>query len=82
MNEMLPKKIEDPRKVILSDYITVIRGTKAITYIGSELPLNKVRIYKGEPVTVIAETPLHGEIYKYGNHGGFWEQIGTTCGYA
>ena len=31
---------------------------------------------------VIHETPLHGEVYRYGNHGDFWEQIGTTEGYA
>lgn len=31
---------------------------------------------------VISESGLHGEIYRYGNHGDYWEQIGTTGGYA
>ncbi len=31
---------------------------------------------------VISESGLHGEIYSYGNHGDFWEQTGTTEGYA
>lgn len=31
---------------------------------------------------VIHEDPLHGDIYRYGNHGELWEQRGTTEGYA
>ena len=31
---------------------------------------------------VIAELGLHGEIYRWGNHGDWWEQVGETCGYA
>ena len=33
-------------------------------------------------VIVIYEQGLHGIIYRYGNHGDFWESIGTTIGYA
>ena len=33
-------------------------------------------------LVVIAETPLSGQVFQYGNHGGFWETIGTVCGYA
>jgi hypothetical protein len=33
-------------------------------------------------VIVIYEQDLHGIIYRYGNHGDFWESIGTTIGYA
>ena len=35
-----------------------------------------------QPITVITDGPLEGVIYHYGNHGDFWEQIGTTVGYA
>ena len=31
---------------------------------------------------VISENALEGKVYKYGNHGQFWEKIGKTCGYA
>ena len=31
---------------------------------------------------VLHETPLHGNLYRYGNHGDSWEQTGTTEGYA
>ena len=83
MNETFPKKIENPREVILSDFIKVIRDKKVDTYIGSALPLSKVKVCKEwGTVTVIAQTPTHGEIYQYGNHGDYWEQIGTSCGYA
>lgn len=33
-------------------------------------------------LVVIAETPLSGEVFRYGNHGDYWEAIGTVCGYA
>lgn len=38
--------------------------------------------YKKGVITVCRESPLHGEIYKYGNHGSFWEKVGETDGYA
>lgn len=33
-------------------------------------------------ILVIAESYLHGEIYRYGNYGDFWVKIGGTRGYA
>ena len=33
-------------------------------------------------ITVIADAPLHGTVYVYGNHGCYWEKVGTTDGYA
>lgn len=34
-------------------------------------------------LTVIAESPLEGYIYRYNNYGNReWTKIGTTCGYA
>ena len=33
-------------------------------------------------ILVIAENPTDGVVYRYGNHGAYWEKIGTTCGYA
>lgn len=31
---------------------------------------------------VITEYGLSGKVYRYGNHGNYWEEIGETCGYA
>lgn len=33
-------------------------------------------------VTIIYEEPLCGAIYRYGNHGKYWEKTGKTIGYA
>lgn len=33
-------------------------------------------------ITVIAESPMTGTIYRYGNYGLFWDKIGQTKGYA
>lgn len=33
-------------------------------------------------ITVIAESALQGWVFRFGNHGEFWEQIGNTAGYA
>lgn len=37
---------------------------------------------KYKAVIVIYEQSFYGIIYRYGNHGDFWESIGTTIGYA
>lgn len=33
-------------------------------------------------VTVIIEDVFDGKIFCYGNHGDYWEEVGTTNGYA
>lgn len=33
-------------------------------------------------IMLIIETPTEGIIYKYGNHGNFWEITGRMCGYS
>lgn len=33
-------------------------------------------------ILLIAESPLSGKVYRYGNYGDFWTEIGTTTGYA
>ena len=40
------------------------------------------QVGKDKIITVYQDTPLHGEIYHYGNHGEFWELWGITRGYA
>lgn len=36
----------------------------------------------GFAIIVIFESYAHGDIYRYGNRGAFWEQIGETEGFA
>lgn len=31
---------------------------------------------------VVAESALSGKVYRYGNHGDYWEEVGETRGYA
>ena len=34
-----------------------------------------------KPIHVIIDDWLSGEMYTYGNHGDYWEKVGTTEGY-
>ena len=48
-----------------------------------ELTLKEIAEQMNSPmITVFVESPLHGEIYQYGNYGDEWWQIGETGGYA
>lgn len=38
--------------------------------------------YSEGVITLIAESPLAGEIYEYGNYGLYWVRHGETRGYA
>lgn len=40
------------------------------------------RYHDSATIIVITYGPLKGEIYEYGNHGGYWEQVGVLAGYA
>lgn len=33
-------------------------------------------------IIVLVEYPLDGAVYRYGNHGEYWEKIGTLKGFA
>lgn len=33
-------------------------------------------------ITVMEEGPFEGQVYRYGNHGSYWEKIGSLEGYA
>lgn len=39
-------------------------------------------ISESDRILVIAENALEGAVFRYGNHGFFWEKVGTTGGYA
>lgn len=40
------------------------------------------RAVNSRSILVISEIGVRGEIYRYGNHGDYWELVGETCGYA
>ena len=35
----------------------------------------------GHELTVLVRGPKHGAVYRYGEHGDFWEKCGTMSGY-
>lgn len=83
---MFPKKIENPKEVCLYDMITIIRyfgkKTDVAYFTRDDLTLDNIETSGANFIIVISEKPLGGEVYRYHNHGKFWEQIGTVCGYA
>lgn len=81
------KKITNPNEIQIYDLITIIYndydGKPTIEeIISNDMTLGDIDIHKAKGIIVIAESPLHGEVYRYGNQGDFWERIGEVCGYA
>lgn len=37
---------------------------------------------KDKIIILLAESPLSGKVFQYGNYGDFWVEHGTTKGYA
>lgn len=70
------------------DVICVIAQNKTEWIYNSEVFDEPLRLSDCEDIAgldrilVIAENSLEGAVFRYGNHGFFWERIGTTSGYA
>lgn len=89
---MLYSSVENPETVEMLDVTTVITDDDAkcskihvIPELGESLTLADIRNSVDSSkrcITVITEWPLEGYVYRYGNHGDYWEKIGETCGYA
>lgn len=81
-----PERVENPCDVAIYDFITVIRSQgnkiKAERFVSDWSTLADIKTHKGESIILIAEDPRGGGVYRYGNHGEYWEQIGEVCGYA
>ena len=89
--------IRNPKKVDLSDTIIRITW-KATETIGRhelhgieiyhsgeyDMPISLADVKRLYPKAelVISDDALSGKIYRYGNHGEFWEEVGETRGYA
>lgn len=76
---------------VYTGWLTDLKRTKVRPHIEeidhipcSWLTLDEIseQLRPAHSITVIVDTPLEGIIYHYGNHGGFWEQVGKTTGYA
>lgn len=81
------KPISDKIVTIISKGKTLdAKPTVAIIYHDGQYkaPLSLDIILKEYPNVrmVIVEDGLHGEVYRYGNHGDVWELTGKTEGYA
>lgn len=65
-----------------------ISGVSTYPHHGEEMCLENCRRFAAQcgwrsgNITVTVECPTEGKVYCHGNHGDFWEEIGTTCGYA
>lgn len=94
----LPNRVSDETELNRFDgIIKIITNNRCKTIYQSEfeskittlkdcidIAMKELKAETTEPIIiVIAETPLEGCIYRYGNREEmYWEQIGTTCGYA
>lgn len=76
-----------------ADWIKIIFADKCIeVFLGNDRCLNytfdeamqeaKQNGWNDEIILLIAESPLEGKIYQYGNSGDCWAEHGTTMGYA
>lgn len=76
-----------------ADIIKIIFENKCVEiFLGIERCLNytfnevlqeaKRNGYNSGTIILIAESPLSGMIYQYGNYGDYWAEHGTTMGYA
>lgn len=83
------ERIYFPEAERLGEIIKIIRRGASDSVTAEEiiqdenaLTLNDIEISDSSVMIIISETPLEGKVYRYGNHGPFWEEIGKTCGYA
>ena len=65
----------DTSEKVRTMYLNEYDEPKSLKGIREMLPAAKT-------ITVFAENALKGKIYRYGNHGDFWEYVGDTTGYA
>ena len=87
------KQIKNEDSIGYADLLKIIFDDKCITkYLTDESVLNikfsevlqiaHENAYSEGVITLIAESPLAGKVYEYGNYGSFWVDHGETRGYA
>ena len=78
-----------------ADYLHIIFGDKRVKFFTNDersldftfdevMDVATKNGYKTEMGTIllIAESPLDGIVYRYGNYGDYWVKCGATIGYA
>lgn len=84
-------EIKNPEKVEFSEMIlTIIFRVNDFESLVEKMclhedeltTLKEIKDYYSSVEMVIAESALSGKVYRYGNHGEFWEEVGETRGYA
>lgn len=84
-------EIKESDSIGNADILKIIFGNKCVTKVLSseeEPTFAEVREiavkngYSSGVIILIAESPLEGEVFEYGNYGEFWVEHGKTRGYA
>lgn len=87
------KTIELKDCVEYADFLQIVFADKCVeVFLGNERCLNytfneimreaRKNGWKDGTILLIAESPLSGKVYQYGNYGAYWVEHGTTVGYA
>lgn len=92
----LNSEILNPSEVVFDGMViitVIINNYELVSLFGCEdesaptlKNIEELVFKKGYPrrvfVMVIAEYPLYGTVYNYGNHGPYWAEVGKTIGFA
>ena len=87
------EQIKGTDSIGYADYLYIVFGEKCVEFFPKlERQLNttfdevvevaRKNGYENGTILLIAESPLSGTVYRYGNYGAYWVEIGSTMGYA
>lgn len=76
-----------------ADYLHIVFDKKCVeffpdlrreldTTFDEVLEVAKKNGFENGTILLVAESPLNGTVYRYGNYGDYWAKIGETMGYA
>lgn len=76
-----------------ADYLHIVFGEKCVeffpeleraldTTFDEVLEVARNNGFENGTILLVAESPLNGTVYRYGNYGDYWVKIGETMGYA
>ncbi len=85
-------EVKETDSIGLADILKIVFGNKCVTKVLSAETLDftfaeayKIAVENGYSkgvIILIAESPLEGKVFEYGNYGKFWVEHGKTRGYA
>lgn len=74
-----------------ADYLHIVFKEKCVEHFPDDelnttfdevLEIARKNGFKDGTILLVAESPLNGNVYRYGNYGDYWVKIGKTMGYA